>query len=90
MPKYDQIHENEWIIPVMKGYRMACCDCGLVHELDFKVILAKVKKHDIDEVLYDDHVKAPKGLKFRIQLRARRNSRRTAQLRRWRHKKENK
>lgn len=22
----------------MKGYRMMCCDCGLVHVLDFKVI----------------------------------------------------
>lgn len=22
----------------MKGYRMMCCDCGLVHEIDFFVI----------------------------------------------------
>jgi hypothetical protein len=29
---------SEWIRPVRKGYRMACCDCGLVHELDFRAI----------------------------------------------------
>jgi hypothetical protein len=28
---------SEWEQPVMKGYKMACCDCGLVHVLNFKV-----------------------------------------------------
>lgn len=36
--KYRRVIENEWIRPTMKGYKMACCDCGLIHELDFKVI----------------------------------------------------
>jgi len=26
----------EWQAPIMKGYKMKCCDCGLVHELQFK------------------------------------------------------
>ncbi len=26
-----------WILPVLKGYRIRCCDCSLVHELQFKV-----------------------------------------------------
>lgn len=29
---------GEWIRPPMKGYRMHCCDCGLVHRVDFCVI----------------------------------------------------
>ncbi len=29
--------DGDVIQPVMEGYRMACCDCGLVHELDFNV-----------------------------------------------------
>ncbi len=29
---------GEWVRPVMRGYRMMCCDCGLVHVLDFKVV----------------------------------------------------
>jgi len=29
---------TEWISPKMKGYKMQCCDCGLIHEIDFKVV----------------------------------------------------
>ena len=28
---------SDWIRPKMKGYRLACCDCGLVHTIDFHV-----------------------------------------------------
>lgn len=28
---------SRWVQPVRKGYRMACCDCGLVHVMDFRV-----------------------------------------------------
>jgi len=36
--KYIYPEEGEWVKPIMKGYKMMCCDCGLVHKLDFKVI----------------------------------------------------
>ena len=39
-PKVQEQPDTGWsdlILPVMKGYKMACCDCGLVHELDFEV-----------------------------------------------------
>lgn len=29
---------SEWVTPIMKGYRMQCCDCGLVHEMQFQVL----------------------------------------------------
>ena len=35
--KYDEPGSNEWVQPIRKGYKMACCDCGLVHDLDFRV-----------------------------------------------------
>lgn len=35
--KYDHPEEGEWIFPVRKGYRHCCCDCGLVHDVDFRV-----------------------------------------------------
>jgi hypothetical protein len=34
---YQQPAEGEWVQPVRRGYKMACCDCGLVHVLDFRV-----------------------------------------------------
>ncbi len=38
MTAYTSPEDREWVRPVMKGYRMGCCDCGLVHVIDFKVI----------------------------------------------------
>jgi len=30
--------DGEWVKPKMKGFKMGCCDCGLIHRLDFKII----------------------------------------------------
>lgn len=38
MPSYPTPESGEWVQPVRKGYRMMCCDCGLVHNLDFRVV----------------------------------------------------
>lgn len=58
---YPSVKSNEWVQPKRKGYKMACCDCGLVHEIDFRIYQG------------------------RVQIRARRNNRSTAQLRRFRY-----
>lgn len=28
---------TDWLQPVRRGYKLACCDCGLVHTMDFRV-----------------------------------------------------
>lgn len=38
MARYKQVHDGEWVAPVRRGYKMACCDCGLVHRVDFEVV----------------------------------------------------
>ncbi len=35
---FRQNKAGEWIMPIMSGYKMACCDCGLVHQIDFAVV----------------------------------------------------
>jgi hypothetical protein len=35
---YLKVKDGQWVKPKMKGYKLACCDCGLVHRIDFKVI----------------------------------------------------
>ena len=30
-----------WQLPVMTGYRMGCCECGLVHEVEFEALRMK-------------------------------------------------
>lgn len=34
---YHQVSPGEWVQPRRKGYRLACCDCSLVHIVDFRV-----------------------------------------------------
>jgi hypothetical protein len=35
--KYQEPEAGQWVQPVKKGYKLACCDCGLVHVLDFRI-----------------------------------------------------
>lgn len=41
MTRYEHPEAGEWVQPVRRGYRMACCDCGLVHRLNFRLISNK-------------------------------------------------
>ena len=29
---------GRWVQPQRLGYLMACCDCGLVHRMDFRIV----------------------------------------------------
>lgn len=41
--RYTQVYDGEWIRPMpQRGHKMRCCDCGLVHRMNFKVSGGKV------------------------------------------------
>lgn len=44
---YDQLHDGQWTRPIMRGYRLKCCDCGLVHKIDFRV-RHQGKRHHVE------------------------------------------
>ena len=82
MSKLKQMTETEdgwsdWVPPIHDAYRMACCDCGLVHDMCFQVV--EVTKTNNDGTW--DWKKTKKG-KYRVMLAARRNNRSTGQVRR--------
>lgn len=62
---------TQWIRPLHpypgKAHRMVCCDCGLVHDMQFRF-----------EVEKDEHVGVPLEFRYRV----RRNDRATAATRR--------
>ena len=35
--KYYEPVAGEWLRPIRAGYRLACCDCNLVHDVVFVV-----------------------------------------------------
>ena len=34
---YQEAEDGEWMDAQMRGHRIACCDCGLAHDYDFRV-----------------------------------------------------
>jgi hypothetical protein len=36
--KYRRIRDGEWVAPRRRGYKLMCCDCGLVHTVNFKIV----------------------------------------------------
>ena len=40
--KYDKPEPGEWIRPIKVGYKLRCCDCDLVHKVDFKIIDGRI------------------------------------------------
>ena len=45
---------SEWVCPDPKGYLMKCCDCGLVHEAEFKVVRYQSETEREDCEMVDD------------------------------------
>lgn len=42
--KYDDIKEGQWVEPVSRrGYKLCCCDCGLVHRFNFRVTKGRLQ-----------------------------------------------
>lgn len=35
--KYKQVYDGDQVVPRMRGYKMRCCDCQLVHVINFKI-----------------------------------------------------
>ncbi len=36
-----KIKAGEWVQPRRKNYYMQCCDCGLIHRVNFRLIKSK-------------------------------------------------
>jgi hypothetical protein len=71
---------TDWIYPYMDNYKLACCDCGLVHDMQLKVVRVK---HLPNKTML---VKDSRSTSLAVAFRARRNTRATAQTRRHRKK----
>lgn len=67
---------SDWQAPV-QGYRLACCDCGLSHNVEFKIL----KAGKTNSKGFWGAEELPWG-EYRILMRAKRNNRSTGQLRR--------
>jgi hypothetical protein len=68
---------SDWIQPIMEGYRLACCDCGLVHEVEFRALQVgrNMARGRFTAMPMDQK-------RYRVEMRLKRNKRATAAMRR--------
>ena len=42
--KYLKVRDGEWIRPTKHiGHKICCCDCGLVHRFDFRIVSGRIE-----------------------------------------------
>lgn len=75
--RYAQVFTTDWVIPVrsnkrggpdkrsQRGHRMACCDCGLVHIMNFRVRKGRVEFQAIRERRATAALRRRSGVKLR-------------------------
>lgn len=87
MARHEQLYAgpdgwSPWRWPVMRGYhiayRMTCCHCGLVH--DMEVTVHKARGQSKDGLHFKAEDQPTRG--YRIRMRFRENRRATGQVRR--------
>ena len=66
--KYPYQEEGKWLRVVQEGFKFCCCDCGLVHKMDFRIVYDGVEDVRIGE--------------GRVEFRVFRDNRATGQVRR--------
>ena len=86
MTKYYQVRSvagkfSEWMFPG-RSHKMACCDCGLVHDMQFRAVKVLGKGSTAAALRY---TAMPKG--HAVVFRARRNEKATTAKRRENRKK---
>ena len=40
--EYYHVTDGEWIVVPKRGYKEQCCDCGLVHRMNFKIVDGRI------------------------------------------------
>lgn len=66
---------SRWVQPVMRKYLMACCDCGLVHEMQFQAL------QQLSEPNAKGELDAKRIRKGRVSFRVRRAPGHTKKIR---------
>ena len=58
----------DWVCPKPSGYLMQCCDCELIHEVDFRVVQYEPKTSEVYEVVDDPNLQAQMRLRRRDDI----------------------
>jgi hypothetical protein len=52
--EYPQWYDGEWVRVPMRGFREQCCDCGLVHVINYRIKKDKRGRNKIEVQAFRD------------------------------------
>ena len=58
----------DWVCPKPRGYLMQCCDCELIHEVDFRVVRYESEDSEVYTVVDDPDLQAQMRLRRRDDI----------------------
>jgi len=64
---------TKWFRPYMKRYRLGCCDCGLVHNVDFRIVREGRRFHV--EIRAQRNYRSTAGCRRNLSIRISRRTR---------------
>lgn len=41
--RFEDTKAGQWVQPIREGYKLCCCDCGLVHRMNFRMHKKKIQ-----------------------------------------------
>lgn len=41
--RYQKLRAGQWTQPIKRRYKQVCCDCCLVHWIDFRIVRGRVQ-----------------------------------------------
>lgn len=65
MGKYKILEDGEWQRLRIRNQKHGCCDCGLVHNIDFKIVIKGKRK--ILEARFKTNKKATSAMRRQIK-----------------------
>jgi hypothetical protein len=63
MSRYASVASGQWVQPIRRGYKMACCDCGLVHVVDFRIRHGRIQLRAVRDARATGQVRRHSALK---------------------------
>ena len=70
MRRYTQIYDGNWFMPARKG-STACCDCGLVHDEEYRLVKAGRGKAILMKMVRNKKATAARRRSMGIKIKSR-------------------
>ena len=76
----------DWVCPKPVGYLMQCCDCELIHEVDFRVVRYESEDSEVYEVVDNPNLQAQMRLRRRDDISPKKPHQEKQEPMAWMHK----